>query len=223
MFRILSLDTTSEHGSLALVAGGQVIEEVSLHSTEGFGRLLFAEVSALLARNGWEPAGVDCFAAAAGPGSFTGIRTGLAAVKGLAAALGKQSAAVSNLQAMAWHGAAPLRAAVIDARRGEVYGAVYTASLDLAQAETVTSLEEWLEGLPGGDLEVLAADPARLRDKAASAGSRPLAVREVPKALAGAVGVIAGSGPGAALRRHPAAIDANYVRRPDAELYWREW
>ena len=222
MYRILSLDTTSEHGSLALLAGGAVVEEISLRSTEGFGGLLFPQIRALLARNDWKLEDLDCFAAAAGPGSFTGIRVGLAAVKGLAAALDKQAAAVSNLQAVAWHGAAPLRAAVIDARRGEVYGGVYTASLELAQAETVTGFQDWLDGLPRGDLEVLSPDPARLPAWLDRPGSRRFELREVPQALAGAVGAIANGLLGTAIRRDPAAIDSNYVRRSDAELYWRE-
>ncbi len=71
---------------------------------------------------------VDCFAAASGPGSFTGVRVGLACVKGLAEALGKPAVAVSNLRAIASFGTAPWRAVVLDARRGEIYGAVYDAA-----------------------------------------------------------------------------------------------
>ena len=73
---------------------------------------------------------MDCFAAASGPGSFTGVRVGLAAVKGLAEAAGKRVVAVSNLRALAFFGSAPLRATVIDARRGEVYAALYNSRLD---------------------------------------------------------------------------------------------
>jgi tRNA threonylcarbamoyladenosine biosynthesis protein TsaB len=221
--RILSLDTTSEHGSLALLAGGQVVEEVSMRSAEGFGHLLFPRIEALLARNGWKLADVDCFAGAAGPGSFTGIRVGLAAVKGLAEALGKEAAAVSNLQAIAWHGTAPLRAAVIDARRGEIYGAVYSASLELEQAETVTGPREWLTRLPDGELEILSTDLGRLAEELDHLDSRRALVREVPRALAGAVGAIAACRLVSGTCREPAAIDANYVRRSDAELFWREW
>ena len=67
---------------------------------------------------------IDCFAAASGPGSFTGVRVGLAAVKGLAEALGKPAVGISNLRALSLFGKAALRAVVLDARRGEVYGAV---------------------------------------------------------------------------------------------------
>ena len=80
---------------------------------------------------------MDAFASASGPGSFTGVRVGLTAVKGLAEATGRKVIAVSNLQALAWHGSRPLRAAVLDARRGEVYGGVYDAALQLVQEEVV--------------------------------------------------------------------------------------
>ena len=78
--RILSLDTTSEHGSLALVFDGEIVVEVEMHSTEGFGHLLYGHIEDLLAAHHWKLADVDAFAAAAGPGSFTGIRVGLTAV-----------------------------------------------------------------------------------------------------------------------------------------------
>jgi len=128
--RILALDTTHEHGSLALAEGGQVVAEALLHSNEGFSRVLFGELRGLLERSGWELADIDCFAAARGRGRSRSA-SGLAAAKGLSEALGKPVVAVSNLQALAWHGQAALRAAVMDARREQVYGALYTAQLEL--------------------------------------------------------------------------------------------
>src|SRR2546428_315180 len=93
---------------------------------------------------------VDGFAGASGPGSFTGVRVGLTAVKGLAEATGRQVVGVSNLKALAWFGTRPLRAAVIDARRGVIYGAVYNSSLEEVSREVVTPLPNWLESLPKG-------------------------------------------------------------------------
>ena len=220
--RILSIDTTSEHGSLALLAGGEVVGHAERRSTEGFGHLLYPDVERLLAAHGWQLASVDCFAAAAGPGSFTGIRVGLAAVKGLGEALGRPVVAVSNLQAVAWHGTAPVRAAVIDARRGEVYGAVYSASLQVLVPETVAGLESWLDTLPDGEMELLSTDSALFG--AALEGPRfgRLPVRQVPRSLAAAVGSIAAARLAAGLALTPAAVDANYVRRSDAELFWKD-
>src|SRR5258706_12241556 len=127
--RLLAIDTTSEHGSLALLDGPHPVEQVVLHSPEGFGHVLFGEISALLDRHHWTLSEVECFASASGPGSFTGVRVGLTAVKGLAEAKGRKVVAVSNLEALASFGRDVLRAPVIDARRGEVFGAAYdTAS-----------------------------------------------------------------------------------------------
>lgn len=220
--RIVAIDTTSESGSLALIENGNVLDEVSVLSAEGFGHVLFPQLELLLSRHGWSPAAVDCYAAAAGPGSFTGVRVGLAAIKGLGEALGKPVVAVSNLQAVAWHGTALLRAAVSDARRGEVYGAVYSASLELVSPERVLGFSAWVETLPETGLEFLSTDFSAFTAALAQTRFRDAPRRTVPRALAGAVGRIAADRLAAGLATSPAAADANYVRRSDAELYWKE-
>src|SRR5580704_8177303 len=145
---ILSIDTTSEFGSIALTEANVVVEEVGLQSPEGFGHVLFGHIQQLLERRGTTVHQMECFAAASGPGSFTGVRVGLAAAKGLAEATGERVVAVSNLRALAAFGSAPLRATVIDARRGEVYAAVYNSELELVMPEAVLKLEAWLPTLP---------------------------------------------------------------------------
>src|SRR4051812_24387056 len=100
----LALDTTGESGSIALARDGAVLEEVPLYSPEGFGHLLFGEIASLLSRHGVALSAVDVFASASGPGSFTGVRVGLAAIKGLAEATQRKVVAVSNLQALAVFG-----------------------------------------------------------------------------------------------------------------------
>jgi tRNA threonylcarbamoyladenosine biosynthesis protein TsaB len=157
---------------------------------------------------------MDGFAAAAGPGSFTGVRVGLTAVKGLAEAAGHKVVAVSNLAALAWFGTRPLRAVAMDARRGEVYGAVYDAALRLVRDEVVMKFADWIESLPGGDLELIAAG--------FTPPSVGLPVTPAPRALAGAISSIAALRFVAGLAKDPVEIDANYVRRSDAELLWRD-
>jgi tRNA threonylcarbamoyladenosine biosynthesis protein TsaB len=152
---VLALDTTSEFGSIALADAERVIEEVPLHSPEGFAHILFDEVQRLLARHGLTLRDIGAFASASGPGSFTGVRIGLTAAKGLAEATDRKVVAVSNLEALAWFGGRPLRAPVIDARRGEVYGAVFDASLRPVHDEVVMPFESWLASLPQGDLEII--------------------------------------------------------------------
>jgi tRNA threonylcarbamoyladenosine biosynthesis protein TsaB len=207
-FLTLAIDTTHEAGSLALVRAGETVDEVLLRAPTGFAHVLYAHIDEMLRRNGVRLAAVDCFAAASGPGSFTGVRVGLACVKGLAEALGKPAAAVSNLRAIASFGTAPWRAAVMDARRGEVYGAVYDAAGELVVPETVAPLSAWLATLPAGEMEfVTQGFPLEVADAR---------IVIAPEALAAAIGRLAGEG------GDPAALDANYVRRSDAELLWKE-
>jgi tRNA threonylcarbamoyladenosine biosynthesis protein TsaB len=219
---ILAVDTTHEFGSVALLAGSEVVEEVMLHSPDGFGHVLFEHLRRLLDRQGLRVDRLACLAAASGPGSFTGVRVGLACVKGLAEAAGRKMVAVSNLEAIAQFGSAGQRAVVLDARRGEVYGAVYDAAGKVLRKETVTPFPKWLEMLPEGEIEFLSTDLAPFR--AALEGTRfeNARVTTVPRALAGAIGRIAYQRFLAGGARDPAEIDANYVRRSDAELFWKE-
>jgi tRNA threonylcarbamoyladenosine biosynthesis protein TsaB len=197
---LLAIDTTSDFASIALAEGDHVIEEVALHSPDGFAHVMFPAIEALLARHSLKITDVEGFAAAAGPGSFTGVRVGLTAAKGLSEATGRKVVAISNLQAVASFGTRALRAPVIDARRGDIFGAIYDAELRLVAPEVVMKLDDWLLTLPAGT-EV---------------------IDQPPKLLAGAVAKIAARRFQAGLAQDPAEIDANYVRRSDAELMWRD-
>ncbi len=214
MKKLLALDTTGDFGSMALMDGSTLVEEVALHSQDGFAHVLFQEIEALLARHKIKIGEIDTFASASGPGSFTGVRIGLTAVKGLAEASGRNIVAVSNLEALAWFGTKPLRAPVIDARRGEVYGAVYTAALQPVSGEVVMKLPVWLESLPAGDLEIIA--------RGLDVGATSWPVKSAPWELARAIGAIAVGRVSQGLAQHPSEIDANYVRRSDAELFWKD-
>ena len=118
MARVLGIDTTSEFGGLALVEDGELRDELPLHSPDGFGHLLFDALRELLTRAGWPLASVDCYAGASGPGSFTGVRVGLTAAKGLADGEGKAGGAVSKLGAGGGDGAGAGRAGVPGGRGG---------------------------------------------------------------------------------------------------------
>ncbi len=215
MTRILAIDTTGDRGSLALVEDNSVIEEAVLESPDGFAHVLFGEIERMLARRALSLNQIDLFAAASGPGSFTGVRVGLTAAKGLAEATGRKVVAVSNLQALASFGTRALRAVVIDARRGEIYGAVYDAGLNLVCDEVVIPYDTWLATLPSGDLEFITSGLP-------ITGVEPARVIHAPRALAGAIGKIAAARFEKGLAQDPAEIDANYVRRSDAELLWKE-
>jgi tRNA threonylcarbamoyladenosine biosynthesis protein TsaB len=202
-----------------LSLNGGIVGCSELHSSDGFGHVILGAIEALLAEHGWRLGDLEAFAVAAGPGSFTGIRVGLAAAKGLAASLARPLIPVSNLQALAWHGSAPLRCPFINARRDQVYGAVYSASLETVRPETVMALPEWLEMLPEGDVELVCAPADRLL---LGVFPRRFIVTQAPVCLAPAVSGIACAQLAAGLEGDPAAADANYVRRSDAELFWRE-
>ena len=219
---ILAVDTTHDTGSLALARGGELLEEVELTSPSGFAHVIYPEMDALLARHGLAVRDIDCFAAASGPGSFTGVRVGLSCVKGLAEATGKPVVAVSNLEALAYFGSAELRAVVIDARRGEVYAAVYDSALRPVEPELVTKFERWLETLPDSGLEFISSDFAPLEAQLAGTRFEDIGRVTAPRALATAVAAIAFGRWQRGETRAPAAIDANYVRRSDAELFWKE-
>ena len=219
MIRTLAIDTTAHFGSIALLEDENVLEEVLLHAPEGFGGILFDRIRTILDRHALPVTAVDCFAAAAGPGSFTGVRLGLTAVKGLAETTGAAVFGISNLQAIGLCGSAPFRAAVIDARRGEVYGAVYDAQLSEVQPERVLAFQDWLAGLPE-DVEFVSTDFVPFRP--ALAGTRfENAVVTEQRAIAAALGRIAARNFLAGEHPDPAAVDANYVRRSDAELLFK--
>jgi len=215
---ILSIDTTSEFASIALTEGERTVDEILLRSPDGFGHILYGHLEQLLSRNCVTIQQIDCFAAASGPGSFTGVRVGLTAVKGLAEATGKRVVAVSNLRALAFFGTSPLRATVLDARRGEVYGALYDDRLDAVAPETVMKFSAWLETLPSAGYEFVSNDFSPFQSHVDAA----IPVVNAPRAMARAIGSIAWIEIQRGQTQDSAQIDANYVRRSDAELFWKE-
>lgn len=221
--RILAIDCCGPHGGIALIAGGATVEEVGLHAPEGFSHVLFAELECLLARHGVSIRDIDCFAAASGPGSFTGLRVALAAVKGLAGACGRPAVGISTLQAMAWHGTAPRRATILDARRGEIFGALYDSRLEPVIPEGVCRPRQFVDHLPDGGCEFLSACPALLESTLGLSAFAGMPRTIVPASLAAAVGHIGRARFVAGLAADPAALDANYVRRSDAESSWRDF
>jgi tRNA threonylcarbamoyladenosine biosynthesis protein TsaB len=194
----LAVDPTAEFGSVALADESGVREEVLIHAPKGFSQVLFGEIEALLQRQGVALSQIDLFAGASGPGSFTGVRVGLSAIKGLAEVLGKRVVAVSNLEALAEFGTSNARAVVIDAHRGEVYAALYDGAGNQIIPEAVLPLQRFQELLGEREVEWISERP-----------------------LAGAIARIAIRKSAQGLAQDPAAIEANYVRRSDAELLFK--
>jgi len=222
MALILALDTTSASGGLVLLDGEQLLEVVPLDAPEGHAHILFGEIDNLLHRHGKSLDEVACFAAASGPGSFTGVRIGLAAMKGLAEATGRPVAAVSTLKALAWFGSARMRAVVLDARRSDVFTAVYDASLELVQDEKVNQFADWIVDLPDDIIEFVSPDFAPYRSLLAGTRFEGAAVVETPRSVVVPVARIAARLESEGKLEDPVTVDANYVRIADAERKWKE-
>ena len=99
--RVLALDTTTRAGSVALVEDGRVVAEEAGDARRSHAERLPADLIKLLGARGLTASDVDLFAVAGGPGSFTGLRIGIATVQGLAFVTRRQVVAVSILEALA--------------------------------------------------------------------------------------------------------------------------
>ncbi len=128
--RVLAVDTTGAHGSVGIVDGGELQGLIGIRETSPrHAESLLPTIDRLLHFLSLRLEDIDSFAVAVGPGSFTGLRIGIAAVEGLSFAAGKPAAGVSALEATAFRfrHADGLVVPLIEAYRGEVYGAAYRA------------------------------------------------------------------------------------------------
>jgi len=146
----LGIDTSAVFVSAALMEDGALLGERFLQSRQGHSALLLPMIDELLRACGLAVRDVDRFAVTDGPGSFTGVRIGAAAVKGLAQAADKPCAGVSTLAAMA--AGVPddypgILCCVMDARRAQVYAALFNAGNRLCEDEALP-IEELEQRLP---------------------------------------------------------------------------
>ena len=124
---ILAFESSAKPASAALVKDGQLLSQYMQCSALTHSRTLLPMAEDMLKNAALKLSDVDLIAVAHGPGSFTGIRIGVATVKGLAWAAEKPCVGVSTLEAMAWHGLAVggYICPVMDARRSQVYNALF--------------------------------------------------------------------------------------------------
>lgn len=125
--KILSIDTTTVRGSVALSEGERLVAQEQQGAPGTHSERLLASIDHLLALAGWQRNAIEAIAVAVGPGSFTGLRIGLATAKGMALAIGCPLAGVSSLAALALNGEgfAGTVVPLVDARRGELYAAAF--------------------------------------------------------------------------------------------------
>ena len=124
---ILAFESSAKPASVALIKDGQLLSQYFQCSALTHSRTLLPMAEDMLKNAELTIDDVDLFAAAHGPGSFTGIRIGVSAVKGLAWAADKKCIGVSTLEAMAWNGVSVggVICPVMDARRSQVYNALF--------------------------------------------------------------------------------------------------
>jgi tRNA threonylcarbamoyladenosine biosynthesis protein TsaB len=219
---LVAIDTSGRSGSVALCRGNSHgFETIELSTLDGgtYSARLMPTIAELLVRSGVTKSQLDGLVVVDGPGSFTGLRVGLSTVKALCEVLGKPLAAVSMLEALAvTHGhEGEVVTAILDAGRSEVYVGEYQMSKQAAQLvrESMPKLAELVAQSPAPGVCVVIPFPKIA--EALTAARWDVAL--VPPLQADAIGRIG-------LRKllsgdvaDPATLDANYVRRSDAELY----
>ena len=227
---ILSMDTSTQAGSLAVLRDTRVIGEISTWVDETYSSRMFRHLEFLLRELGLDLEQVDLYAVAAGPGSFTGLRVGLTAVKGWAEVYGKPIAAVSGLEAVAAqaHAAELLLAPILDARRGQIYAGCYErreALLRRLGDEVVMTPEEFLDHLAclAGERRVAFASPTPevIGEPVARSQFHGSVIESVSTVLAPIIGRLGLARAQRGELVDALTLDANYVRRSDAEMLWK--
>ncbi len=224
--RILAVETATLAGSAALLQAGRVVGQNLVDIALTHSERLMAMVDRLLRDCEWEIADLEGLAVSIGPGSFTGLRIGVATVKGLALALGLPVAPVPTLDALASNlpfADAPV-CPLLDARKGEVYLSLYRWSLNRMERQW-----EYLALPPRAAADRLAPPVIVLGDGAAvclpfldrlGAGLRvaPASHSMPSAAVVGQLGsVLLESGHGVA----PEGLEPLYLRPSEAELRGR--
>lgn len=236
---VLAFDTTSPNGSAVLFRDLEQLGEVHSGGAANYSVALFEMVARLLGAAGLALGEVGLIAAATGPGSFTGIRVGLAAAQGWAKALGCPVRGVSVLEAMVAASEPHTGVAVplLDARRAEFYLGIFRreathepeksrsaqsgAGMVFNASEIASLVKELAEG-SSGELDFI----TRENDQAALALSKQLPGSITWKTLsprhASAIALVALRAAREQRLQQPEDLDACYIRHSDAELNWRE-
>jgi tRNA threonylcarbamoyladenosine biosynthesis protein TsaB len=214
---VLAADTSGKNGSIALghERGGQVetLEVVALAGGT-FSAQLVPQIAALLKKHGHAKQEIGVFVVVSGPGSFTGLRVGLAAIKGLAEVLGKPIVAVSLLEAVARSASTQGRVlAVLDAGRNEAYCGVYEVSLSAARMIS-EGLSKQSEIRPTGGTRIVTPDRTITNAVRAAAAN----VEEIAYPQTDFIARLGWEKLQRGETTTSQALEANYLRRSDAEV-----
>jgi tRNA threonylcarbamoyladenosine biosynthesis protein TsaB len=219
---ILALDTTTRDGSIAVLHDGVVRVEHTGDPSLTHGQRLPRELARALGDAHVRLEDVDVLAVAAGPGSFTGLRVGIATIQGIAMAHGKRVVPVSVLEALARSAINPDRpiGAWMEAQRQEVFAALYSADgrdvlLAPVSAPPATVLASWSQTVDLRHITFVGDGATHHQDILRRDIGDGVAI-VAPPPLAGIIAQIAAENPARAVLPH--AIVPIYVRRSDAEL-----
>jgi tRNA threonylcarbamoyladenosine biosynthesis protein TsaB len=223
---ILALDTTTAAGSVALLRNGLLAAQRGGNPAITHGERLPGDILSMLEELQLRPADIDLYAVAAGPGSFTGLRVGIATVQGLALVHDKRVVAVSTLDALAHACRAlglgdELIAAWVDAQRGQVFAALYGREgfTPLEPATALPPHETLLRWRPHVEARSIAfVGDGAVRYKAEIEACYGPANVIDPGPLAATIAVLAAERARDGDAVPPHGVRAIYVRRPDAEL-----
>jgi tRNA threonylcarbamoyladenosine biosynthesis protein TsaB len=229
---LLSLDTCDGRGSVAVLRDESVLSTVSHETEEDYSSWLLPAVTRALEAANVVLAAIDTYAVAAGPGSFTGLRVGLTTVKAWSEIYGKPIAAVSRLEALAVqvHSNAPYVAAFTDANRGQVFGCLYSrvdSKLQQVEEEMVIAPESFvvyaIARSKDKRIQWVSPDPKCVAETNAWAARRDLGetVLVIAPVLAPIIGRLGYQQAVDNRLTSSLALDANYVRRSDAEIFWK--
>jgi tRNA threonylcarbamoyladenosine biosynthesis protein TsaB len=217
---ILALDTTTRQGSCALLSGDSVLRERSSTAAQTHAAHLPGDLMMLLDEVGLSLGAIDAFAVSTGPGSFTGLRVGIATMQGLAFAEGKPLYGVSALDALAAVAAPDAHGgritAWIDAWRGEVYEATYAQGATVDQP-VIARPEQLLAAATRGTLFIGAGAATHAGVIRQALGGDARLASPVDPPIAAAIARLAAAMAAAGDRPGPDAIRPLYVRRSDAE------
>ena len=216
---LLAVDTSGKQGSIAIARCAPDVSceviEVSPLASGTFSAELVPQIATLLEKHGFSKADIGALAVVSGPGSFTGLRIGLAVVKALADVLGKPIAAVSLLEALASKGQGGRVVSALDAGRSEVFLGEYEVGSTGTQLirERLLTRDEWLAS--ASERLIVTADHAI----AEAAQVKGLHVVEVERPRSDVIVQLGWRKIVSGETVSPVALEANYIGRSEAELF----
>jgi tRNA threonylcarbamoyladenosine biosynthesis protein TsaB len=221
---ILSIETATLAGSLCISKGREVLAASSGDSTVSHSNTLLADVDKLLSKTDLTVGDIDLFAVASGPGSFTGLRIGIATIKALATTLGRPCVGIPTLEAIA-HAAGTTVATVVllPAGRGEVFCQMFSsvdAQLTAIDEPAHLSPAKMIERYGHLDDVVWTGEAAKLYSNLIleCVSPKPIRIIEPPANLAEHVSALALTKLASEAHYSPNNLHAIYVRPSDAEL-----